>query len=170
MLLKLLLVGKLQRAQAAKETMVLLHVAKVVRQASDHILTMWAGSVHLDVCLVSSDGMLLQFGFASKSQLAVWDRTRKPVVAKDVRPKIAQRANLLATHLARLVHFDVEAVGGKRVLLQLLLARELELAVGDLADPSVLLANVTVVVCQTSLNCTTLTAGLIHPGVQHKIK
>ena len=93
------------------------------------------------------------------------------MVAKYVRPKIAQRANLLATHLARLVHFDVEAVGGKRVLLQLLLARELELAVGDLADPSVLLANVTVVVCQTSLNCTTLTAGLIHPDVvQGQIK
>ena len=90
--------------------MVLLHVAKVVRQASDHILTMWTGSVDFDVGLVSSDGMLLQFGFASKSQLAVWDRTRKPVVAKYVRPKIAQRANLLATHLARLVHFDVEAV------------------------------------------------------------
>ena len=126
---------------------------------------MRTGSVHLDVCLVSSDGMLLQLGFASKSQVAVWDRTRKPVVAKYVRPKIAQRTNLLATHLARLVHFDVEAVGRKCMLLQLLLACKLELAVGHLADPSVLLADVTIVVRQTSLNCTALAARLIDPVV-----
>ena len=146
--------------------MVLLHVAKVVREASDYILTMWAGSIHLDVCLMSSDSVLLQFGLAGKFQFAVWDRAWKPVIAKYMRPKIAQRTNLLTTHLTRLVHFDVKAVGGKRVLLKLLLAGKLELAVGDLADPGVFLPNVTVVVCQTSLNCATLTAGLVHPVVQ----
>ena len=170
MLLVLLLVGKLQGTQAAKEPMVLLNVAEVVRQASDHILAMRTSSVHLDVLLMSSDGMFLQFGLASKLQVAVRDRTGEPVVAKYVRPEIAQRADFLTTHLTRLVHFDVEAVGRKCMLLQLLLACKLELAVGHLADPSVLLANVTIVVCQTSLNCTTLAAGLVHPVVQHKIK
>ena len=130
---------------------------------------MGAGSVHLDVGLVSSDGVLLQLGLACKFQLAVWDRAREPVVPKYVRPEIAEGANLLATHLTRLVHLDVEAVGSEGVLLQLLLAGKLELAVGDLADPGVLFANVAIVVCETSLNCTTLAAGLIHPVVEKQI-
>ena len=118
---------------------------------------------------MSSDGVFLQFGLAGKFQFAVWDRAGKPVIAKYVRPKIAQRTNLLATHLTRLVHFDVKAVRRKRVLLKLLLACKLELAVGDLADPGVLLADVPVVVRQTSLNCSALTAGLVHPVVQRQI-
>ena len=168
-LLILLLVGKLQRTEATEKPMILLDVAKVVREASDNVLTMRASSVDLDVGLMSSNSVFLQFRLASKFQLAVWDRARESVVAEYVCPKVTQRSNLLATHLTCLVHFDVDAVGCKGVLLQLLLACKLELTVSDLTDPGVFLANVAIVVCETSLNCTTLTAGLIHPR-EHQIK
>ena len=129
---------------------------------------MGAGSVHLDVGLVSSNGVLLQLGLACKFQLAVWDRAREPVVPKYVGPEVAERANLLTTHGTRLINLDIEAVRCQGVLLQLLFAGKLELAVGHLADPVVLLADVPIVVSEATLNCSTLTARLVHPEAKRQ--
>ena len=167
-LLVLLLVGKLQRAEAAQELVVLFHVAEIVGETSDHILAMWASSVHLDVGLVSSYGMFLQFGLAGKLQVTVRDWTREPVVPKYVGPEVAEGANLLTTHGTRLINLDIEAVRCQGVLLQLLLAGKLELAVGHLADPVVLLADVPIVVSEATLNCSTLTARLVHPEAKRQ--
>ena len=78
----------------------------------------------------------------------------------DVTTIIGEGTHGRLTERTSLVNLDILSMCCEHVLL---FAGKFELAVGHLADPVVLLADVPIVVSEATLNCSTLAARLVHP-------